>query len=179
VREFVKQLKLKNIILCGHSLGGAIVFSYYLHYPNEPKGLILCGTGARLRVHPAILDNLKNNFQEYLDSIQIAAFYRKTNEKVIKKHVKKTSQVDPEVIYQDFKICDGFDIMDKVEEIDIPSLIIVGNADKLTPVKYGKYLEEKIENSHLNIIEDAGHQVMLEKPEEVNKSITNFLENFF
>lgn len=179
IRELVKQLELKNIILCGHSLGGAIVQSYFLKYPNEPKGFILCGTGAKLRVHPDILDNLKNNFQEYLDSIPIAAFYRKTDEKLINKYLKKTSQMDPEVIYQDFKVCDGFDIMNKVDQIDIPCLIIVGIADKLTPVKYSKYLEEKIEASDLKIVEDAGHAVMIEKPEEVNRAISKFLNTHF
>ncbi|MHA1297536.1 MAG: alpha/beta fold hydrolase [Promethearchaeota archaeon] len=48
-------------------------------------------------------------------------------------------------------------------------------ADKLTPVKYSTYFDEKIERSKLVVIEKAGHMVMLEKPGELNRVITEFI----
>jgi pimeloyl-ACP methyl ester carboxylesterase len=54
-------------------------------------------------------------------------------------------------------------------------LIICGKEDLLTPVKYSQYLKQKIKNSELYIIEEAGHMVMLEKPNEVNQIIERFL----
>jgi pimeloyl-ACP methyl ester carboxylesterase len=58
----------------------------------------------------------------------------------------------------------------------VPCLILVGNADKLTPVKYSKFFDDKIENSTLKVIENAGHSVMLEKPKYVNKAIKTFIQ---
>ena len=66
VKSLVNSLKLMEIVLAGHSLGGAVIQSYYFNYPDEVSALILVGTGARLRVSPIILTSLQNNFQELL-----------------------------------------------------------------------------------------------------------------
>jgi pimeloyl-ACP methyl ester carboxylesterase len=79
------------------------------------------------------------------------------------------------VTLRDFLACDKFNYMDKVENIEYRTLIICGKEDLLTPVKYSQYLKQKIKNSELYIIEEAGHMVMLEKPNEVNQIIERFL----
>ena len=52
VRGFITARRYKDVVLCGHSMGGAITLQYALRYPEELRGIILIGTGARLRVHP-------------------------------------------------------------------------------------------------------------------------------
>ncbi|MFX0174797.1 MAG: alpha/beta fold hydrolase [Candidatus Hodarchaeota archaeon] len=177
VKKFIDSQSYKKVIICGHSLGGAIVQSFYFNYPNDVNALILVGTGAKLRVDPFILDTLKNNYLEFLDSMPALAFYRKTPEEIIQKVVNKASQMHNMTVYNDFKICDNFDTMDKTQTIKIPCLIICGNADKLTPVKYSQFFKDKIKNSELRIIKDAGHMVMLEKSAEFNKTVENYLKN--
>ncbi|MFX0069973.1 MAG: alpha/beta fold hydrolase [Candidatus Hermodarchaeota archaeon] len=177
VKNLVKNLKFKDIVLAGHSLGGAIIQSYYLKYPNEVSALILIGSGARLRVSPFILSTLQNDFQEFLENLPIGAFYRRTPKDIVNEYIAETSKIVPEVTYQDFKICDNFDILDKMSLINVPCLIICGKDDKLTPVKYSMYFHEKLRTSELVIIEKASHMVMLEKPEELNHAITIFMEN--
>jgi len=179
VHQLIKSLEYENIILCGHSLGGAIVQQYYLTYPKEVSGLILFNTGARLRVAPFILNSLKNNYQKFLDSLPAGAFYRATPEETIKRYIKETSKISADVTYKDFKICDGFDILNKLSTIEVPCLIIVGKHDQLTPVKYSEFFRNKIKNSELHVIDKAGHMVMLEKPNEVNQAIDNFINNHF
>ena len=56
VRGFIKARRYKDVVLCGHSMGGAIAQLYALKYPEELKGIILMGTGAKLRVHPDYLE---------------------------------------------------------------------------------------------------------------------------
>jgi pimeloyl-ACP methyl ester carboxylesterase len=82
------------------------------------------------------------------------------------------------IVYHDFNICDKFDTLEKTHSINIPCLIIVGKYDKLTPVKYSNYFLEKIKNSELAVIDDAGHMVMVEKPLEFNKALENYLNNY-
>ncbi|TFG24998.1 MAG: alpha/beta hydrolase [Promethearchaeota archaeon] len=177
IKKLVDFLKLKKIVLCGHSLGGAIVQEYFFKNRKEVSALILCGTGARLRVSPMILNSLKNNYQEFLNGLPIGAFYRKTPKEIKEALVIETAKTKPEVTYADFKICDNFDVMDKVASINVPCLIVCGNEDKLTPVKYSQYFKDKIKDSKLVVIKDAGHMVMLEKPNELNKAIEEFIEN--
>jgi pimeloyl-ACP methyl ester carboxylesterase len=53
----------------------------------------------------------------------------------------------------------------------------VGADDRMTPVKYSQYLHEKIVNSSLVVIPDAGHNVMLEKHREFNAAVEAFLDS--
>jgi pimeloyl-ACP methyl ester carboxylesterase len=60
VHEIVKQeLHLTQPVIAGHSLGGAIALMMGLEYGSELAGLILIGTGARLKVHPALLESAR------------------------------------------------------------------------------------------------------------------------
>jgi pimeloyl-ACP methyl ester carboxylesterase len=72
---------------------------------------------------------------------------------------------------------DQFDIMREVEKIRIPALIVCGREDRLTPVKYSEYLKGKISGSKMEIVEGAGHAVMLEAPEVLSRVILTFLRS--
>lgn len=178
VKKLIKSLNYESVILCGHSLGGAIVQQYYFTYPKGVSSLILCSTGGRLRVAPFILDSLKNNYSKFLDSLPAGAFYRTTQKEIVKDYIQETSKIDSEVTYTDFKICDNFDVLSKLNTIEVPCLIIVGKQDQLTPTKYSEFFHDKIKNSELQIINKAGHMVMLEKPIEFNQTIENFISNY-
>jgi len=65
--------------------------------------------------------------------------------------------------------------MDRVHEIKLPALIICGELDVMTPVKYANYLGAGTANSKVVIVPGAGHFVLAEKPEVVNKAIEDFL----
>jgi pimeloyl-ACP methyl ester carboxylesterase len=175
--HLIRSLNYEEVVLCGHSLGGAIVQSYYYLNPKRVIALILIGTGSRLRVSPAILEGLKSDYQEFLKSMPSGAFNISTSADIINDYIKETSAIGAEVTFADFSICDTFDTIEKTSSINIPCLIIVGKSDKLTPIKYSEFFHNKIENSDLHIIDDAGHMVMLEKPVEVNNAIKSFFTN--
>ncbi len=179
VKKFVDSLKSKQLILGGHSMGGVIIQEYYFRYPNDVSALILCATGGRMRVSQFIFNSIKPNYQEYLNYLHVGGFYRKTPKKLIDDAILETSQIDPEVTYKDFKICDAFDTLDRTSSIEVPSLIICGKADEMAPLKYSQFFHEKIKNSELCVINKAGHFVTLEKPKQVNKAIENFFKNYF
>ncbi|TFG06393.1 MAG: alpha/beta hydrolase [Promethearchaeota archaeon] len=178
IKELIEILDFEQVILCGNSLGGAVVQEFYFKYPKKIIALILCGTGARLRVSPVILNSLQDDYQQYLNSYHVGAFHKKTPKEIINPFLKEVGAVDSQVAYSDYMICDNFDVMDKIHLIDVPCLVLCGTADRLTPVKYSQYFHDKIKNSELVIINDAAHHAMLEKPEEVNQAIKNFLNKY-
>jgi len=172
----IKGSDLEGCYMAGHSLGGAIAMSFAIAYPEMIKGLILLGTGARLKVLPQILEGILSNKEETLKQIIKFAFSDKTDEGLVEIHYHETSKCPEEIVYRDFYACDRFNIMDRLDVISSPTLILCGRDDKLTPPKYAEYLNSRIKNSKLIIIEDAGHMLMLEKPEEVGIAIKGFVE---
>jgi pimeloyl-ACP methyl ester carboxylesterase len=162
--------------LFGHSLGGAIVQQFTLLYPRYVQALVLAGTGARLRVLPEILEGIQERFEETVKMICNYAFSKKTSRDLIEKGIETMLKARPAVLYGDFAACDRFDIMDRVGTIQVPTIVICGGDDVMTPPKYARFLAEKIKGARLEIIDGAGHMVMIEQPDEFNSRVMNFLE---
>ncbi len=171
----LKSSGISSCYMVGHSMGGAIAMYYALAFPDTIKGLVLVGTGARLRVFPEILEGIKKDKEKTLRNIIGFAFSKTAPEALKEKGFQEMMKCSAEVIYNDFLACDKFSVMEKVGSISIPTLIICGSEDTLTPVKYSQYLNQSIKGSRFVVIEEAGHMVMLEKPDEVNKAILGFV----
>lgn len=67
------------------------------------------------------------------------------------------------------------DVLDVLAECDLPASIIVGSRDPLTPVRESRRLVRAMPHADLTIVPDAGHQLMLERPEEVNEMLRGLL----
>ncbi|MHA1208801.1 MAG: alpha/beta fold hydrolase [Candidatus Freyarchaeota archaeon] len=178
VAEFAKGLGIEKMVAVGHSLGGAICIQLALDYPEILMAVVLIGTGAKLGVLPSILESLRTNYEESIElAIGNMAFAENADPEIVEMAKIECLKCRQEVAYSDFLACNNFDVRDRISEISIPTLIIVGNEDKLTPLKWSQYLNEKISNSSLKVIENAGHMVMIEQPEELNKAILAFLKD--
>jgi pimeloyl-ACP methyl ester carboxylesterase len=156
-------------------MGGAIVQTLALTHPEVIKGIVLAGTGAKLKVLPMILDGIKKNFRETVQAITRFAYSRKVSSDLIERGISEMIRCRPEVLYGDFLACDRFDFMNEVEKIDLPTLVLCGNEDELTPVKYSQLLHQRIKGSKLEILPNAGHMVMIESPEAFNEKVREFI----
>jgi pimeloyl-ACP methyl ester carboxylesterase len=177
LKKYIKGRGCKDVVLAGHSFGGAIALMYALRYPRDLKGIIIIGSGARLRVHPTFLapcqEAVGGNRGSWYQMVE--EMYRLTAADYRREIVEKQKAIGPAVMLNDFLCCDKFDIMDRVHEIKLPALIICGESDVMTPVKYANYLGARIANSKVVIVPGASHFVLAEKPEAVNKAIEDFL----
>ncbi len=174
LHTFIRAAGIGPFIPAGHSLGGAIVLDYVLHYPDDILGFILVGSGGRLKVLPAFLDLLKEGT---VPSMLCDYLYGpEAGEEMLRRGKEEVLNTDANVYYADLSACNEFDILDKLHQINHPALLVCGSEDQLTPVKYSRYLEGSLPNSHVEVIEGAGHMVMLEKPAEVNRAISAFAE---
>jgi len=177
VDQFVTQRDLPNVVLAGHSMGGAIVLKLALKAPPYLTGIVLVATGAKLRVTPFILEGIKTDFANATKLIMDFAFSHEAPDWLRERSTKELQQIRAEVLLRDFEACDKFDSMNDIQRIKIPSLIVCGSDDRLTPVKYSEYLNKSILGSRLVVIQGAGHMVMIEKPDQVNKAIEEFLND--
>ncbi len=175
VYAFLKSLGLEKVFLVGHSMGGAIAQTLALTRAEMMKGIVLVGTGARLKVLPMILDGIKSNFEDTVRKINQFAFSRKVQADLIEKSLSFMSQCRAEVLYGDFLACDRFDLMNEVERIVLPALILCGDDDQLTPVKYSQFLNNRIKGSKLEVFPSAGHMVMMEAAQAFNERVREFI----
>ena len=170
------ELHLDHPIIAGHSLGGAIALMMGLEYGPELAGLILIGTGARLRVHPDLLKGAKETPQQANLQLQRLAIADTTNPALLASPSDEQAKTEPNMLYRDLAACNIFDVMPRLSEIHLPILIICGTEDRLTPVKYSEYLHSHIVGSTLHIIPLAGHYVFREQPEAVNRAIEEWIQ---
>lgn len=175
VVEAIEKLNLFKISLVGHSLGGAIVQEIALMSPLFLSSIILISTGAKLRVHPKIFEGISTSFGETTTWIAKNLYNKSTANDIVQKGLCQLQTNDPKTLLGDFLACDQFDRLDDVERITIPTLIIVGENDQMTPVRYSNFLHERIRGSVSKIAPHAGHMVMQEQTEFVNKRILEFL----
>jgi pimeloyl-ACP methyl ester carboxylesterase len=172
---FLDALGLERAAVVGHSMGGAIAIDFALHYPDRLAGLILVGTGARLRVLPAILTGILSDFEATVDLVCDYAFGPSASEQLKRLGRQRLLKTSPEVLHGDYAACDAFDVMERLGEVRCPTLVICGTADRLTPPKYSVYLYDHIPEAELVLVNAAGHMVMLEKPEVVTRAISKFI----
>jgi len=164
-------------ILAGHSMGGALAQLYALQNTAKLIGLVLVATGAKLRVADMVFDLLDTDFEGYLSAVEKFMFHKNTSRDLIEASVVEVRKCPVPVIRRDYELCNAFNVMDRLKEIQIPTLIIVGAQDMMTPVKYSQYLHDQIAKSELRIIENAGHSVMLEQSSKVNQGILSWASN--
>jgi len=178
LHDYIYHQQYQDVVLVGHSMGGAVAQLYGLKYGDEVKALVLISTGARLRVLPARLRAVEEMVTDEVTWIKyLEERHRSTVPEIRQIIIEERMRIGPAVMLNDLLGCDKFDIMDRVHNIKLPTLVICGSEDELTPVKYAHYLTSKIEAAREVIIEGADHQVFLEKPEEVNQAIAQFLRS--
>jgi pimeloyl-ACP methyl ester carboxylesterase len=177
--HFIEKLKLQQVVPVGHSLGGAIALQLALDFPHLVSGLILVGTGAKLGVLPATLEGLRTDFKTGVDLvIEQMGFASEADLKQVSAVKEEAKRCDPTIGYADFYACSQFDVRDRIREIKVPTLVLVGDQDQLTPVKWSKWLAANIEKAELELIEKAGHYVMVEQPSQINQMIIPFIQQF-
>jgi pimeloyl-ACP methyl ester carboxylesterase len=177
VRLILEKLFAKrSFVLVGHSMGGAIVLDLSLNPPEGLKGMVVVGSGAKLAVTRAIFQMLSEDPEAFFQSIDQFAFASAAPKTLRERFIRVTRQCRPSVIFNDFQACDHFDVRNRLPEIKLPALVLCGEEDQLTPVKYSRYLHENIATSSLILIPQAGHMVMAEQPHMLNRAINSFLE---
>lgn len=175
VAGLLEHLEIPRPIPCGLSIGGAIVLQLLIDRSSLLAGGVLVGTGARLRVLPAIIELIETNYEGFIDMLGQFGASEKTDPACLAPILQATAACPPAVTAADFKACDRFDVMDRLDRIDHPVLVVSAEDDRLTPPKYSDYLEKHIRGCQRVHIQDAGHLVPIEQPAALNRALTAFI----
>jgi pimeloyl-ACP methyl ester carboxylesterase len=168
--------------LVGHSMGSLVALEAAARHRGKITGLGLIATAATMRVSDDLLNAAKTNDHAAVDMIAIwGEGYRAMlggsqapglwmlggAERLLERAL-------PGAIFADLSACNAYqDALSSAAKIDIPSIVIQGSRDLMTPAKGGKAVAAAIGNCRLALIEGAGHMLMSERPDDVLAALRN------
>ena len=175
---WILEMEFPRVFLCGHSMGGAIALQLAIEHPDMVQGLVLIGSGASLPVNLSLIEDAAstNGYITAIEKICRWSFHPDTNPKLVQSVKDQMLKSRPTVLGADFRACDAYDLSDQLDRVQAPTLILVGEDDKMTPLRLSKELASGIKNAKLEVIPDSGHMVVLEKPKWVGQRIKGFLD---
>jgi 3-oxoadipate enol-lactonase len=186
--NFMDALNIEKAIVCGFSMGGYTLLSATSRYAKRFEALILCDT-------QCIADSaeLKEKRNEIIAQVKAGKINDFTETFLGSVFCNESMQLKPEIVDKaraiilntsPFTIMGGlaaisqrWETFTTLCEINVPTLILCGREDNVTPVEQAEFMHKHIENSELNIIENAGHMSNLEQPEQFNKYLGNFIKS--
>ena len=186
IHVFVEQLVAKPCVLAGLSMGGYVALAYAKKYPRDLRGLVLLDTKAAADA-PAAKEG-RGKMIELVRSQGAAA----VAEQMLPKMLGPTTQQNrPEVVktlrslmaecapqtieYALAAMRDRPDRSAELSSIKAPTLVVVGEADAITPPDVAESMANAIPGAKLEVIRDAGHMAPMEQPEQVNRAIERFM----
>jgi pimeloyl-ACP methyl ester carboxylesterase len=179
--NFLDALGTGPVIAAGHSLGGAIAIALAVRRPDAVRGLVLLSSCAKLPRG----DGLGERFLAYLPgSLRKILFFSMAKKILfapgtpggaVSLGMQELRSCRPETILKDVQAAKTIDLSEQATRLDVPTLILCGSRDRLTPPALAERLSELIRGSRLRIIDGAGHMLLLEVPECVNQEILNFV----
>ncbi|MHC1738292.1 MAG: alpha/beta fold hydrolase [Ignavibacteriaceae bacterium] len=199
IKRFIDELKLKNVVLVGHSMGGQISIMFDLKYPGVLKKLVLAS--------PAGIEEFERGEGDWLRSVMTKNGVKNTTEEGIRRNLAMNFyswsddlewMVEERVRMAKGKDFDEFaytvvrcvnamldePTWNKIENIKTPTLIVYGKYDGLIPNMYlnpgstsdvFKYAVGRIQNLQLHAIDNCGHMLQIEKPNEFTGTVLEFV----
>lgn len=172
----LRVMDLPLVILVGHSMGGAIAQQMALDHPERVAGLVLMSTGARLQVNEAILDGILRDTRATAELVMKWAWAKDVPAEWRANGVERLLNIGPAVVHGDYLACNEFDLRERVQEIAVPTLVLCGTADKMTPLPLSEFVAAQIRGAELMTFEQGGHMLPLEQAEAVTQAVTNWLQ---
>jgi pimeloyl-ACP methyl ester carboxylesterase len=162
--------------IVGHSMGSLIALETAARHPGKVSGLGLIATAAPMRVSDDLLNGAKADDHAAIDMMSIwGEGYRATLGGSLAPGLwmlggaeRLLERARPGVIFADLSACNAYtNALAAAAKLTVPSIVIQGSRDVMTPFKGGKAIAAAIPGCRLAMIEGAGHMLMSERPEEV------------
>lgn len=190
-KTVIEGLNLRDVVLVGHSMGGVAVQAFVTKYPeiahDRVRGIVLLSTLAKIQLTTS--QKLKGIAEQVASGVNVGGLLERPNlgtlltrlgfgSDPLASHVELNRQMlvacDPEIGQAGVNLLLGLDLTADIARIDLPTLVISGTSDVLTPPREARRLANHIPNAELVMLEKAGHMIMLERADELDALLLDF-----
>lgn len=176
----------ESVVFCGLSMGGYIGWQFFKRHRNRLRALIQCDTRALADTPEGVANREKlarlvlENGTEPVAAAMLPNLFAEATTPARQAVVEETRQAvlrtSPEgIAASSLGMSVRPDVSDDLSLIDVPTLLIVGEEDRISTVDEMRGIADAIPNAELAIIPDAGHMSPLENPDSVNTAIRKLL----
>jgi pimeloyl-ACP methyl ester carboxylesterase len=191
VRTVLEGLDLRDIVLVGHSMGGIAVQAFVTQHPDvareRVRGLVLLSTTAKTSISAS--RRLRCAAERVSGSFDLGRLMAQPDvgmmlarigfgKEPLASHVELTRELlascETETGQEATKALLGLDLTAELPKIDLPTLVVCGSRDLITPPRDARRIASLIPGARLVMFEDAGHMLMLERTEELDRLLLEF-----
>jgi pimeloyl-ACP methyl ester carboxylesterase len=171
---------VKAARLIGHSMGSLIALELAARHPEKVTAISLIATAAPMRVSDELLSAAKANDHAAIDMISLWGYGQRAvlgsceapGMWMLGGAERLLERAHAGVLFTDLSACNDYkDALTSAAKIAVPSVVILGSRDMMTPLKGGKAVAAALADCRLTVLEDAGHMLMGERPNEVLKAL--------
>lgn len=184
--ELLGSLGVRRAVVCGLSMGGYISFALFRRHPNLVRALVLCdtkagadGEAARKARHAGVARVTAEGTAGFVDDMlpKLLSPHTRRRQPEVEESLRDIMTAAPaESVAAALRgLAARPDSAPLLQAIMVPTQVIVGSDDEITPVVEAQFLARGIRGALLTIVPDAGHVPNLENPASFNRTLHSFL----
>jgi pimeloyl-ACP methyl ester carboxylesterase len=176
--------KVKDAALVGHSMGSLVALDCAARHPQRVRRIALVGTAFPMRVSAELLEATREREPEahlminHWSHSSLAHYPSNPGPGfwVAGGNLRLMQRQKPGVLHTDFAACDGYrDGLERAAQVKCPALFLLGRLDAMTPARAGRDLAHAVPGATVKMLDDGGHNLMGEKPDEILDALVEFL----
>ncbi len=184
VVQLLDSLDIEQAAVVGHSMGSLVTLETGARHPQRVTRIALLGTSLPLAVSEPLLTAAQTNDHHAFDMITLWGHghaarlggHPVPGMWMIGNTLRLLERSRPGVLYADLRACNQYQTgLDSAQQISCPVLLVMARQDRMTPVAVAEELIHSIRNPHTVILDDCGHLMLAEQPDQVLDALKSFL----
>lgn len=165
------ELGITRAVWAGHSMGGVVSQCAATRVPDRVAGLVLASTVPIFRIPEATFDTIATQWEAFLEGFARPIFAKDASVDAMKQATDVLRGVGPSTLAADLRTAMSWDGRAVLRTVTAPTLVVVGERDRLTPPDGARAIAELVPGAELRLYAGAGHMLTYERPAELAEAI--------